>query len=271
MTHKRPITFLFLLITTLLLTTSSVFAHQPYFEDEEFTFQNPWPVPNARISTAVYATLSTNNDVDYYAFEASEGQSVLLSLTIPQIDGHDDFAPRMALIGSGVGADPLPNFVEQPANSSAQIFEPPAEARAFFEPFSATNYWDRQNATVTMPETGTYYVAVWHGAGEIGRYVFVIGQQEVRGGDPQFGQKLREYWTPVSAPEPTPLPPTTTPIPSTATPVPPTATPLPPTNTPVSPTATPLPTATSVLEATVDPDYSPEESLYFQVPICYAR
>jgi hypothetical protein len=47
-------------------------------------------------------------------------------------------------------------------------------------------------------------VAVWHPEGQVGRYTFVIGDKERRGGDPAFPIKMRRYWTPVPAPTPTP-------------------------------------------------------------------
>ena len=73
-------------------------------------------------------------------------------------------------------------------------------ASAFNEPFSRTSYWERQSQRVTLPVDGRYVVAVWHGAGEVGRYVFVIGDKERPGGDPAFAAKMRDYWTPVPQP-----------------------------------------------------------------------
>lgn len=73
-------------------------------------------------------------------------------------------------------------------------------ADTFNEPFSRTSYWERQSERVTLPADGRYTVEVWHGAGEVGRYVFVIGDRERMGGDPLFGVKMREYWKPVEQP-----------------------------------------------------------------------
>ncbi|MGQ9491559.1 MAG: hypothetical protein ACUVS6_12850 [Anaerolineae bacterium] len=41
---------------------------------------------------------------------------------------------------------------------------------------------------------------MWHGGGEVGCYVFVIGDRERPGGDPAFRSKLRAYWTLVAPP-----------------------------------------------------------------------
>jgi hypothetical protein len=139
--------------------------------------------------------------VDYYTFEGRKGQNILLEITIPQIAGQELFAPEMALFGPGLGAAATPARVIVPAGDGARLI--PAltgPAQTFNEPFSRTSYWERQSQRVSLPADGRYVVAVWHGMGQVGRYVFVIGDKERTGGDPAFGLKLRDYWTPVPAP-----------------------------------------------------------------------
>jgi hypothetical protein len=188
-----------LTLALFALTVAPALAHQPFFEAEDLTAADPWLVRDATVSTALYATLDARGDVDYYAFDGRKGQRILLEMTIPQIAGQELFAPEMALLGPGLpAAASLPARVERPVNAGAQLL--PAltgPAGSYNEPFSRTSYWERQSQRVTLPADGRYVVAVWHGAGEVGRYVFVIGDREVRGGDPAFGAKMREYWQPV--------------------------------------------------------------------------
>ena len=73
----------------------------------DLTADSPWQVPDATISYAYYGNLYPEPDVDYFTFEASAGQSVLLSLSIPAIDGQEDFAPVMAVFGPGLDMDTL--------------------------------------------------------------------------------------------------------------------------------------------------------------------
>ena len=89
-------------VTALLVLISPASAHQPFFEEEEFTAVNPGHIEDPTISTAMYATLETPTDVDYYEFIGSQNQSILLSITIPQITGQENFTPAMALIGPGL-------------------------------------------------------------------------------------------------------------------------------------------------------------------------
>ena len=199
-----------IVVLVLVLLTLSVLpaaAHQPFFEEQDITATAPWRVKDPTISTALYATLESRDDVDYYTFDGRKGQSILLEITIPQIAGQELFAPEMALLGPGLGASELPGRVIVPAGFGQRLI--PAltgPAQVFNEPFSRTSYWERQSQRVTLPADGRYVVAVWHATGEVGRYVFVIGDKERMGGDPLFSVKLRDYWTPVPAPAPPPAP-----------------------------------------------------------------
>ena len=191
MSRFRPIQLTVpLLLLLTLIAVRQVFAHQPWFEDFDFTESQPFLVRDATVSTAIYSMLE-RNDRDYFQFEASAGQTVLLEITIPQITGMEAFDPTMHLFGPGIAAD------------GYEI--PSVPATEFFEPFSRTSYWDRQEENVTLEEGGTFTVAVSHPAGERGKYVFVIGTRETGGGDPAFGNKMRAYWQPLQ-PEPTPAP-----------------------------------------------------------------
>jgi hypothetical protein len=192
------------LVLGLLLAggvVSSALAHQPYFEETDIESESPWQIDDPTISTALYATLDARGDVDYYSFQGLAREVILLELTIPQIEGQESFAPTMALIGPGLPDTDLPDEVAVPEGAGALVIEPPeGPAPTFYEPFSRTSYWERQEQRVTLPAGGRYVVAVWHPGGEVGRYTFVIGEKERFGGDPAFPIKMRSYWTPVELP-----------------------------------------------------------------------
>jgi hypothetical protein len=195
---------------TLALTLTGIavvpaLAHRPYFEEQDIESDAPWSVDDPTISTALYATLESADDVDYYTFDGKRGQEILLELTIPQIEGQADFAPNMALMGPGLPSDKFPEGVIRPEEAGVLVMPPPlGPAPTFFEPFSRTSYWERQEERVTLTVDGSYVVAVWHPDGQVGRYSFVIGDKERPGGDLAFPIKMQRYWTPVPAPTPTP-------------------------------------------------------------------
>jgi hypothetical protein len=188
-----------MLLIMLIVLVAPGAAHQPFFEDKEFTADNPMLIKDPTISTAVYATLETPNNVDYYKFNGSKNDSVFLSITIPQLAGQENFTPTMALIGPELPNIDLPKQVIKPQNSGAFILRPPKNATTFFEPFSRTSYWTRQEQNVTLPANSSYEVTVWDDKGQIGRYVFVIGYKEVLGGDLAFPLKMKNYWKPLTS------------------------------------------------------------------------
>ena len=86
----------------LFLLTSGLVAraHQPFFEEPDSTISSPMTVKDPEISTALYATLDGPGDVDFFSFKVSAGQSVEVGMTIPQIEGQEQFAPNIAVIAS---------------------------------------------------------------------------------------------------------------------------------------------------------------------------
>lgn len=204
---RRIMAILVLLLGLVALFPTATLAHQPFFEEEDITFEQPWPINDPDISTAIYATLSSGADVDYFTFDGFGGQVILLELTIPQIEGQQDFAPTMVLMGPGLPKADVPDGVVLPEGSGAVVFAPPpGPASTFYEPFSRTSYWERQEERVNLPEGGRYLVAVLHPKGEVGRYTFVIGEKERFGGDLAFPVKMRSFWTPVEVPAAEPEP-----------------------------------------------------------------
>ena len=198
MTHIRRLIPLALAFLASFVLVAPASAHQPWFEDKDIKADSPWRIKDPDVFTVVYATLDSASDVDYFSFTGKAGQRVYLAITIPQIKGQDEFAPTMALLGPGLAAAKLPARVQRSAASGILTIPPsPGPASTFFEPFSRTSYWERQERRVTLPRDGQYVVAVWHPDGTAGRYGFVIGEKERLGGDPSFPIKMRKYWTPV--------------------------------------------------------------------------
>jgi hypothetical protein len=186
-------------VALAILLVAPASAHQPYFEEQDIEFGQPWPIADPTVSTVVYATLDSPVDVDYFTFEGQAGQDILLEITIPQIEGQEEFAPIMALFGPGLPAEAqIPATVQHdPATGALMIPPAPGPAEEFYEPFSRTSYWERQSTRASLPESGRYVVAIWHPDGKVGRYGFVIGDKERLGGDLLgMATKMRSYWTP---------------------------------------------------------------------------
>lgn len=201
----RRILFLMLMLAAVtvampgtLTANRTAEAHQPQCEDQDIGPDAPLRVSDPTVSTAFYATLVPQDDVDYFTFYGRADQRILLGMTIPQVEGQEDFAPTLALMGPGLPDADLPEVIVQPRRTGALLIEPPeGEAESFYEPFSRTSYWERQEEIVTLPANGRYTVAVWHAGGDMGHYVFVIGSREIMGGDIECLMNLDRYFTPV--------------------------------------------------------------------------
>ncbi|MDE0610776.1 MAG: hypothetical protein OXH77_12805 [Anaerolineaceae bacterium] len=175
-------------------------AHQPFCEFADLTAATPWQVPDASISHAYFGNVYPAGDIDYFSFEATAGQPVLISLSIPAIDGVDVYAPLLLVFGPGVsgpaGLD-LPAAPEIPEGQGAALIPLGDEPDYFYEPFGRKYFWNWQDSIFVAPQTAAYTVALWHPRGEIGRYTFVIGQREVLGGEADCFATYGEYWTPL--------------------------------------------------------------------------
>lgn len=185
-----------LVLVGVFVTPAPVVAHQPYCEEDDLTLETAWRIRDADVSTAFYGTLQDSADVDYFALEATADQRVFLSITIPQIEGQAEFDPVIGVFGPGLPDEGVIAHNYRPAEGGGLLLAS-TEATEFYEPFGRQYYWDRQEATVTLPEAAEYIITVWHPEGEIGRYTFVYGLREIMGGD--YGCNSGDYWTPVDS------------------------------------------------------------------------
>lgn len=193
-----------LLVLATMTVPAVVRAHQPYCEFADLTAESPWKTPDAAVSYAYFGNLYPAADVDYFTFDASAGQSVLLSLSIPAIDGQENFAPTMAVFGPGIDAETpltLPKRVSAPTDQEGMLVPLGDEPVYWYEPFGGRYYWNWEDHVFDAPEDGEYTVALWHPEEELGRYSFVIGQREVFGGERDCMASFDTFWTPLIAGE----------------------------------------------------------------------
>ncbi len=186
-------------LVLLVSGPATAYAHQPFFEVYDATARNPWRIHDPSISLALYGTLQSADDIDYFVMPLKSGQRVPIQMTVPQIKGQAaGFAPSVAVIGPGLLSISL-TIGSSTIMTQGFVLLPPAKASTFYEPFSGDDYWTWQETTFVAPQAGTYRIWVWHATGCVGRYTLAVGAREVRGGDPDFRTKKRIFWTPVSA------------------------------------------------------------------------
>jgi len=161
----------------LLAAVPTASAHRPDWSSGE----GATPIADIVTSWAYYRDLSGPEQVDVYAFTASAGDSLHAGINIPAIGGLERYGVTVALFGPGLPtANPADLPPGHPEGLGAIVF-PTAVSEDFFEPFTQTNYWGRQQIDLTLPETGEYFLAVWHPGGAAGKYVLDVGTAEVFG------------------------------------------------------------------------------------------
>ena len=109
------------------------------------TFERTMSIADAAISTALYGTLESPQDVDFYTFQRRTGDAVLLDMSIPKIDGQKNFVPSITLIGPGLNADGLdqsvtPAQLSVPAGSGTVTIDAAQEAAQAIGVASARRY-----------------------------------------------------------------------------------------------------------------------------------
>lgn len=177
-------------------------AHRP----EEGVDTGLTLIPDPNTSFAYYRQLDSAADVHTYTFEGQAGQFFHVGINIPQIRGLEDFHVTMALLGPGLpaqGSSEQKSASHSHSDSADEHHEHgessislPAGFDAlgyngiivenqvgedFFEPFTQTRYWGRQQIDLDLPESGTYTLVIWNPEGEFGKYVLDTGTEEVFG------------------------------------------------------------------------------------------
>jgi len=177
-----------LIILTLILSfKSDAMAHLPLDTSGSASKKDPIFVEDHLISWAAYNQLENAGDVDYYSFKAEQGEEIYFSMVIPVIDRYQDFKPDLALIGpalendyAGYNPDYINSILKLESDENIIIVRDDNDnPDTFFEPFTRTSYWKRQEFSTAAPAAGTYYLAVFSGDENPGKYTLAIGRKEI--------------------------------------------------------------------------------------------
>ena len=186
---NKALVYLFVAVCVLLIIILKIYtveAHRPLNTEGPNTRQNPIFINDHKISWAAYNTLEGPNDVDYYKFEAEKGDNIYASIVIPVIDGYENYNPEFALIGpdlvsdyNGLNQEEIKARLEIKSGEGVIVKKYTTQRTGiFFEPFTQTSYWEKQEANIEAPSKGTYYLAVFSNQNQEGKYVLSIGRRE---------------------------------------------------------------------------------------------
>ncbi|HLV08706.1 MAG TPA: hypothetical protein VKY40_00710 [Halanaerobiales bacterium] len=177
--------FVFLIIFIISLSFD-VAAHRPIEITGSATSDNPVVIKDHRISQVAYTKLSGKRDVDYYLLSSvKKGEKIYTQLLIPQIDRLKYFEPEIAIIGpklntetDGINKVVIKELLEIENQQGIIIKRNTKKGKTFFEPFTQTAYWERQEIEITAPVGGNYQIAVFDIKDDAGKYVLTIGEEE---------------------------------------------------------------------------------------------
>ena len=150
-----------------MLPAAAALAHDPIILTENQTTPDQGPLlPDGTISFALYGTLLSAGETRGFRVTFSDGDSLYLSLLIPDLPPENDLAEAA-----------LP-FIEltDPANETIRLS--PSERVAFAEPFTGTNYV-RLIELATPAMGGTYSVVITGNAPA--RFTVAVGKKEIFG------------------------------------------------------------------------------------------
>jgi hypothetical protein len=189
------------IIIMLVLFTSSFQmsnGHKPLkVIDSNNDFTTAKEIPNHRISWGIYEELSGSNDVHYYKFAADQKDRLYAQLSIPKLEKFSTFVPSIALVGSDVSAGnlegrysvqeyshdigDLPFAIPRGMRAIVVDYNGPIPSSEFYEPFTQTSYWERQEIVInSLPSVGTYYLVVFDRSlvQDEGKYTLAVGEIE---------------------------------------------------------------------------------------------
>ena len=173
-------------------------GHKPLkVVDSNNDFSTAKEIPNHKVSWGIYEELSGSNDVHYYKFAANEGERMYAQISIPKLEKFSTFAPSIALVGSDVTAGnlegeysvreyahdivDLPFAIPSGMRAIVVDYNGPIPSSEFYEPFTQTSYWERQEIVInSLPSVGTYYLVVFDRnlVQDEGKYTLAVGEIE---------------------------------------------------------------------------------------------
>lgn len=167
-------------IGIILLGNVPGFAHKPISSDgSNVNYENALLIPDHKISWAIYEELE-KSQTKFYMFDAKAGDSFYSSIVIPKLDRFENYKPGLALISEQIEVNAIHNINSDlpPGGIIVYNYDGQIPSSEFYEPFTQTNYWERQEVKITIPTDGTYYIAVFDNQEMKGKYSLAVGTIE---------------------------------------------------------------------------------------------
>lgn len=173
-------------------------------KNNNYNFEQSLSIPNHTLSWAIYQQFGGDErDVKFYRFQNEQiNSSLYVQLTIPVIEKYKTFTPVLAILEpifqkiDNTSLNTISdNYVYHENNNNSLPFEIPKNYRVllidyyqgpipsqiFYEPFTQTSYWERQEIRTQLKSLGTYYIVVFNENNTSkteGKFVLAVGEIE---------------------------------------------------------------------------------------------
>ena len=178
---KRDLLLWFLGVLLVSFTVVPlVLAHAPLGSGDNESLETATVIPDPTKSWAIYNSLSSDGDPQYYTFNLSEGQTIDVSLYKSLRSQDAGFTPRLVLIGPNVSASgEIPSKITVPPNATATLVPLAVEA-PMFEPFSPGTLNNLGGVKIENAAQGQYWLVVYEQSDQPqgGNYGLAIGERE---------------------------------------------------------------------------------------------
>jgi hypothetical protein len=171
---------LLLLISVSFLVIPLVAAHAPLGSGDNESINTATVIPDPTKSWALYNSLNSDGDPQYYTFEISQGQNIHVTMYKSMRNQDDAFTPQLVIIGPNITANgEVPSKITVPSNSTAMIV-PQTSPTPTYEPFSPGTYVGLADYTLDNPASGRYWLVVYEQSDSPkgGNYGLAVGDRE---------------------------------------------------------------------------------------------
>lgn len=156
----------------------AVLAHAPLAPGINESLETASEIPDPSKSWAIYGELHEGGEAQYYFFNVTKGQRILISLFKPATPEDEEFLPAFALLGPDLIAQgSIPSYVEMPSGAVAVVVNGEQSSSAMYEPFSPSSIYQLAELDAEAPASSVYYITVFEPS-RGGHYGLAVGYVE---------------------------------------------------------------------------------------------
>ncbi|MBN2326060.1 MAG: hypothetical protein JXR73_02825 [Candidatus Omnitrophica bacterium] len=185
-------------IAHLFIFTSFTYAHHASFESDltgqDSTLENPWSIGDVHVAYDHFSILG-EGDVDYITFDGTAGQEVSdLVIVFP---ASLSFLPHVAIAGPGLSGGSIPDWAPVPDGLGIMNYEYATdwlteEAFGELENIIVLSYDEPR--PFTLPETGVYWLIIYHEEQKPGYYSIAHGEDHSIGAHAEDWEQKLDAW-----------------------------------------------------------------------------